>query len=102
MMGNKFFVAFKNKSEEKELKDIITRMNNLSYRYDRSEALKLSIGVFGYHKGFFVERLLLTESYEILWRKYYILSREEDAGVFFYDESLAKKEQEKIRMTALA
>lgn len=92
-MGKKFFVAFEKVQDAMELKEIICRMNAANARYelgseDAIEAAKVKLHG---REGYMVMKADNEVCFGLLWRKYFALSHDEDAGIYFFDKEYEQR-----------
>ena len=88
-----FFVSFSKKKDFGELVDIVRRMNNVNERYNPGAGEAISGLKTKLHDrdGFTIKEVSNHECYMILWRKYFMLSHDEDQGVYFFDKDYVAK-----------
>lgn len=88
-----FFVSFSKKKDFDELVDIVQSMNNVNERYNpgAGEAISGLKAKLHDRDGFTIKEVSNHECYMILWRKYFMLSHDEDQGVYFFDKDYVAK-----------
>ena len=88
-----FFVSFSKKKDFGELVDIVRRMNNTNERYNpgAGEAITGLKAKLHDRDGFTIKEGSNHECYMILWRKYFMLSHDENQGVYFFDKDYVAK-----------
>lgn len=96
-MGNKFFVAFEKMQDMMELTEIICRMNAANARYeatDTEDAIEVVKVKLHDREGYVVKNAGNSVCFGLLWRKYFALSHDKKAGIYFFDKEYEQRKKD--------